>query len=62
MIGFCSMTESNIKIKFSSITKRNLNLKIYFLKDISYYFNNVFYSLDYHINTTFYTTVLGREK
>lgn len=44
------MTESNIKIKLSSITKRNLNLNIYFLKDISYYFNNVFYSLDYHIN------------
>lgn len=50
MIWFCSMTESNLHNTFFRITKGNLKFKIYFLKNISYYFINVFYSLDHLIN------------
>lgn len=58
MIWFCCMTESNLQNKFSSITKRNLKFKIYFLKNISLIFSTVLII----ISISFYITVLGTEK
>lgn len=52
------MTESNLQNKFSSITKRNLKFKIYFLKNISLIFSTVLII----ISISFYITVLGTEK
>lgn len=56
------MTESNSQNKFSSITKRNLKFKIYFLKNIPHYFINIFCGLDYHISKLLYYSFWVQDK
>jgi len=56
------MTESNSQNKLSSITKRNLQCKIYFLKNIPHYFINIFCGLDHHISKILHYSFWVQEK
>lgn len=62
MIWFYSVTESNSQNTLSSITKRNLKFKMYFLKNIPHYFINIFCGLYHHIGKLLHYSFWVQEK